>query len=924
MIRDRDSTELERRADAVFERLISLPDAERQRALERECAGSPEVQDLVESLLEADRNASRFLSQPVGRPPLLTADPNSTTLPATGSDVDPRRESQAEGRSLGPYRLRQHLGSGGMGEVFLAIREGDPYRRRVAIKLLRRAGTPELDRRFRTEQQALALLEHPNIARMYDSGIAPDSRPFLVMEYIDGVPIHRYCADHELDVEARLRLIQQVCAAVHFAHRNLIVHRDIKPDNILVDAEGVPKLLDFGIAKLLDAGAWDVAPTRTGLRPMTPTWASPEQVRGEPVTTASDVYSLGALLYFLLVGEPPYRLAPGAPEHAVLRAVCEHQPNRPSKATSGSGVRPEGEVPSDLQKLRSDPRRLRGDLDNIVLMALEKQPQHRYASAEQLSDDLERHLNQLPVRARPSTFRYRATKFIGRHRWAVAAAGLFALVVLAFVVTLAHQAGRLTEERDRAEEALEFTLDLFRSADAVTGGSHDLTAHELLAQGAQRIEDASISSPLVKATLEDAIGSSLVSLTKYEEALPLLEDALAIRRDLFGEAHPDTVRSLNTLAELHHYRGRYQEAEPLYAQALEAWRRLPASDGLARTLDSYGSLERALGRFEKAVAKQREALALHRSNPATGPLEEASTLNLLGLSMTSLGRYDEAERFLHEALELRRQGAFPYPVAESQVNLLRLLNLKADYRGALDLARAGIETAEAHLGADHRLTSEFYNQLGATLFHLGRFDEAESVFRENLKRRSELLGATHLTTSYALERLAQVLLAQGELETAEELLARVLENRGAKLSEDHPLIGRSLHFRGHVHLARGELEAAEADYHRALVILKQAFGDHHQALVPPLLGLGRVYLEHGRPAEAESFLRHALEIRRQDLKDTTLPVAEVEQALGRCLLETERAAEAAPLLGRSATTFRAQLPGDHPRVLAAAELERRG
>jgi serine/threonine-protein kinase len=476
--------------DRLFAAALERPAAERDRFLEIACPA--ELRPAVSRLLAADAASGGFLERPVAR-----------LLGETAS------EAPAPGRRLGPYRLLREIGTGGMGTVYLAVRDDAQYERQVAVKVLRAGlADPAARHRFLAERQILARLEHPAIARLYDGGTTADGRPYLVMEWIDGLPLTGYCDQNRLSIEARLSLFLQVAAAVQHAHQNLLVHRDLKPGNILVTAEGEPRLIDFGIAKQLAPEGGDGNLTRTGLRLLTPSYASPEQVRGEAITTASDVYSLGVLLYELLAGRSPYRVEPGL-LHEVERAICEEEPERPSQALLRSpAAGPTAEAIAAARGMRPAAlrRRLAGDLDNVVLMALRKEPGRRYGSAAQLAADLERHLGDLPVLARPDTLAYRGRKFVQRHRAAVAAAGLSLLVLAGFVVSLAAQGRRLARERDKARYALSFLVDVFEDADPHKTAGAALTAREILARGAARAAGELSRPPEVQAAALDAIG----------------------------------------------------------------------------------------------------------------------------------------------------------------------------------------------------------------------------------------------------------------------------------------------------------------------------------------------------------------------------------------------------------------------------------
>ncbi len=425
---------------SVLDDALERSGPERATYLEAACRGDEELRREVDSLLASEAEAEDFIETPVFR---ICRD-DDKPLP--------------EGQRIGAYRIVREAGRGGMGTVYVAERADEQFRRQVAIKVVRRGmDTDEILRRFRAERQILANLGHPNIAGLLDSGTTEDGRPYFVMEWVEGHRIDTYCNTRQLSTRDRLTIFRKVCSAVHFAHQNLVVHRDLKPGNILVTAEGEPKLLDFGIAKLLDPGEEALAFTRVDLRPMTPEYASPEQIRGEAITTASDVYALGVLLYVLLTGHHPFKTVTRDPQ-SLAKAICETSPPRPSSVVGqDEEIRrvPEAEVPI----LR---RRLAGDLDNIVLMAMKKEPQRRYASVDQFSNDIERHLEGLPVIARKDTLGYRATKFVGRHKWGVGIAVLVLLVIVGFSISVTLLWQRAVRERERSDQVSSSFKSFFR------------------------------------------------------------------------------------------------------------------------------------------------------------------------------------------------------------------------------------------------------------------------------------------------------------------------------------------------------------------------------------------------------------------------------------------------------------------------------
>lgn len=405
--------------EALFEHTLELPPDRRPAFLQKHCDGDDELRREVQSMLDSHARAGSFIDQP--------------SLFVATEEIGELDSAVASGQLIGAYRVVRELGRGGMGAVYLAERADEQYQKCVAIKLIKRGmDTDSVLRHFRNERQILASFDHPNVARLLDGGATEDGLPYLIMEYVEGLPIDNYCETHDLLLNERLQLFREVCAAVTYAHRHAVIHRDIKPSNILVTSDGAPKLLDFGIAKILQPGdALEASATMTGLRLLTPEYASPEQVQGKPVTTATDVYSLGIVLYQLLAGRTPYRLKTGTPEE-ISRAITEQEPARPSTAVARSNESSISQIPN--------PKLLRGDLDNITLKALRKEPERRYPSVEQFSEDIRRHIEARPIRARKDTIHYRAAKFVQRNRVATAAAMLVFLSLVGGIIATTWEA----------------------------------------------------------------------------------------------------------------------------------------------------------------------------------------------------------------------------------------------------------------------------------------------------------------------------------------------------------------------------------------------------------------------------------------------------------------------------------------------------
>ena len=664
----------------LFQDALERPEAERAAFLDAACAGDPLLHSEVEALLAAHAEAGSFLVEPALGP--------AAVAPAGSFD-------DADPETIGAYRLVKSLGEGGMGRVYLAVRADDAFRKQVAIKVIKRGmDTEAIVRRFRQERQALASLNHPYVAKLLDGGTTADGRPYFVMDYVEGLPIDGYCDRHRLTTSERLVLFRSVCSAVHHAHCNLIVHRDLKPDNIIVTADGSPRLLDFGIAKVLNPGALlqTLDLSDRAARCMTVDYASPEQVRGEPITTASDVYSLGVLLYELLTGHRPYRLEGCRPDD-VERTICERDPERPSTmVTRVEEVRSSdagGRItitPETVSRTRDgEPNRLRrrlaGDLDTIVLMALRKEPQRRYASVEQLSDDLHRHLTGLPVRARKNTAHYRAHKFVARNRVAVAITIIVALLLLGGMASTVYQARVANGERARAERRFNDVRQL---------------ANSLLFELHSAIEKLPGSTPVRQLLVKRAL-EYLTSLAAEASDSPSLQRELATAFQKVGDVQGNYY--YGNLGDMGGAVNSYRQATAI----LEAIRPADADTraALAASYERIGDLQTRAGDVAGAVASQRKALEIREAlaaadvgegdELATGYFRLGEALLAAGDTVGALELYQKA-RALRESIlakdatNIDRQIA----VAAARIAVGRLRTSLGDPSGSLDDFRQAV------------------------------------------------------------------------------------------------------------------------------------------------------------------------------------------------------------------------------------------
>ena len=712
-------------AQALFEAALELSDDERGAYVDR-AAADADLASLVRGMLAADvvEQSESGLADVVSR---------------AVEEVTAARSPQVE--RLGPYRIVSMLGEGGMGAVYLAERDDDEFLQQVAIKVVRGLLDPERVRQFRNERQILAWLEHANIARLLDGGTTDDGLPYLVMEYVAGVPIDRYADARRLTVADRLRLFLVVCDAVSHAHRSLIVHRDIKPTNILVTAAGVPKLLDFGIARLaLEGGAPDRSVTRAPARMMTPDYASPEVVRGEHVTTAADVYALGVLLYELLTGRRPLRFATLS-SLEIERVVCHVDPPRASDA-AGLDSDPPGVSAAtraatrqtSAQRLRTE---LRGDLDAVLSTAMAKDPDRRYASVDAFAADLRSYLDGRPIAARRATWAYTARRFVARHRWPVAAAAAFVVVLSGAAIVLSIQAARLAEERDRtaherdtAQQVVGFLTGLFEVSDPDASAGPPVSARELLDRGAERIDTELSGQPVVQARLLGTIGGVYGSLGVYDQSATLLERALDLRRSTLGVGHVDTAASMEALAEAYRELARYDDAEALHREALAIKRRVgdsPAS--IAASLNDLGLTLIERGRYADAEPLLREAIETWRRLEPDASANVAVGLNNLAQTLRQQGRLDDAAAALDEAIAIRRRrfGNDHPLLAHVLGHLGQVRNAQGDLARAEPLLREALAIRRKAYGDDHPDTATSFNNLASLLHDAGDLDPGRTV-----------------------------------------------------------------------------------------------------------------------------------------------------------------------------------------------------
>jgi serine/threonine protein kinase/Tfp pilus assembly protein PilF len=823
------------RIQTLFHEVADLPESEQRAFLKAACGDDDVLVADVLALIEEDARGASLLDRDIAH--------------VARGMLDEATSAALPFKEFGPYRIKHALGEGGMGVVYLA--ERIDLGNVVAIKLLRDAWlSPARRERFASEQRTLAQLNHPSIARLYDADTLDDGTPWFAMEYVEGVPLTDYCAEHACSIEECLKLFRGVCEAVQYAHQQAVIHRDLKPSNILVKPDGTIRLLDFGIAKQLESVETPAGrnQTMTGLRLMTPAYAAPEQVRGDRVGMQSDVYSLGVILYELLTGGLPFDLSKLTPGEAEA-VIVGQDPEKPSAVAQRHA--------DANEKLPSASKGAWADLDVLCLGAMHKDTQRRYQSVEALIRDIDHYLKGEPLEARSDSFRYRLGKFVRRNRRAVSASALvFAIIVslvVFFTVRLAKARNAALEEAARTQRIQRFMMNLFQGGDESVGPGDSMRVVTLLDRGVHEAQSLN-SDPKVQAELYQTLGTIYDQLGKFDQADSLLHSALERRKALFGPDSTEVAESLVALGQLRSDQAQYDEAEKFARQGLEMSKRhlAPTHPRIGKATYTLGEVLENQGKYDQAIPVLDEAVRIQSAASQANP-DLAESLTELANTQFYAGHLDISYSLNLRVLAMDRQlyGERHPNVAEDLINLGAIQSEWGHYAETERYYHQALDIIQNFYGKDHPETASVMTLLGRSLNSQGRFNDASDMLRESLGIQERVYGPVHPRVASALGELGKVAMQQGKLDEAEADFRRQADIYREVYKGKHYYIGSALANLGGVYMERKEYSRAERSFRDALQIYAQTLPPDHLNVAIARVKLGRSLIAQHRYTDAE-------------------------------------------------------------------------
>jgi eukaryotic-like serine/threonine-protein kinase len=895
--------------EEVLDSVLEVEPGQWQDIIEQFCAGDDELRRKVDRYLRHYTHLETFLQKPVENQLVQQISTNDSF----------RAHWIEEFNRIGRYRILREIAHGGMGRVYLAERADGQYTQQVALKLLRSDLDSEtMQRRFRIERQILASLNHPNIARLIDGGVIESEspsrshQPYLVMEYFEGISIKEYCEKKSLSTQERLKLFLKAAKAVQHAHRQLVVHCDIKPSNILVSGDGDLKLVDFGISRLLgDDGDNDPEyRTRTTHRWRTPEYAAPEQVTGERATIAVDIYQLGILLYEILTGQLPFHRS-GESIRELEQKILEYDPVKPSMATQSERLR----------------KLFRGDLDAIVLKALRKEPEARYESTSLLIEDIDRYLSAQPVTARHGSLAYRTEKFVRRHHWGVATAlGVLLALSLGFIGII-WQAQMAERERDiaqleaaKARATQEYLIGLFEAADPANTQGEFISVQEIVQRGIDRLNNDLETQPEVHIEMLKVLGRIQQMLGDFNLSTELLEQALSKTRELRGEHHPEAAAVAALLGDAARWNGELDRAENLLREALRIRRELISEDNadIATNMDRLARVLEMRGAFQEAEVYYRDALAMRERLFGENSDAVSATLNNLGWLLHQAGKNDAAEQTLRKSLLIKEQILEPpHPaIASTQNNLAVVLRTRGNYDEAVHFFQRALEQERKLHGDDHPRVTTALSNLSQVHLALARYDEAVRQYRQVLENNRRQLGPDHVYVGFALGHLSMALIEDGRSKEALPFIEEAIEVFRNAVGEDHRFYARGLMIKGNA-LSYQDPNNAIVWIEHSVEKLRKIVGSDHPDLAEALARLGWSRISTEELASAEAAFREALEIQRRIHLTPHTDTIWTLTGIGRILNKQGQINRAEDHLREAVRLSKEALPSDHWRGISA-------
>jgi tetratricopeptide (TPR) repeat protein len=870
--------------------------AERELFLQGACAGDERLRREVESLLAHDKED--FIESPA----LEAMAKKLAKVPIDGGTCLPT--------TIGRYQILRLLGEGGMGVVYEAEQE-HPHRT-VALKVIKPGFTgPELLRRFEQESEALGRLQHPGIAQVHEAGNVDNGfgpQPYFAMELVLGESLLQYARAHQLSVRQRLELIAKVCDAVHHAHQRGIIHRDLKPSNILVAEDGQPKILDFGVARVMDSEEHATRQTDLGQLVGTVAYMSPEQMLADPLEldTRSDVYALGLILFELLAGRLPYTVS--GQLHEALSTIRDQDP-----------------VP-----LSSFNRACRGDIETIVGKALEKDKTRRYASASEMAADLRHHLNDEPIAARPPSARYQLQKFARRHRTLVAGVAAVLLVLVVGIIASTWEARRAQRAEQAARNAAgtanavnDFLQnDLLAQASASAQArpdntpDSDIKVRTALDRAAAHIAGKFVAQPLVEASIRRTIGTTYKDLGLYPSAEPQMQAALELRQRVLGDEHRDTLESMSNLAQLYRYEGKNAQAEALFTKVLELQRRVlgEIDRDTLNTMNSLAVLYRHEGKYSQAEPLYIRVLEARQRVLGQENRDTSETMNDLAVLYTYQAKYVQAESLLNKALNIEQRvlGEEHPATLETMNNLAAVYKDDGRYMSAESLYTRVVTLHRRVLGEDHPATLISMDNLGGLYMREGKYAQAESLLAQALGVQRRTLGEEHPSTLVTMSNLGAVYFHEGKYGQAESLSTRVLEIKRRVLGEQHPETLTSMHNLAFLYEEVGKHVQAEQWFTKVLEIQRRVLGEDHPDTLLSMRDLAAVYGEQGKSAQAEVLCAKALEVQQRVLGDAHADTLLSMNNLAVLYQQERKYSEAEVLFAKVLELQRRVLGAEHP------------